>query len=565
MMGRPIMRPMEMPILEVLNFQPSGSLQDDPNTWNNTTKSQYMFGGSFLVAPIYTGVTRNLYLPAGKWIDYWTGDINLISSGQTISVTKPVGTIPLFVKAGAIIPLRPIMNFDDGNPYNPLTLEIYPEGASSYSMYEDDSITKQHRTGSYARTVFTVTGAPSSGGEITVDIGTSSGNFTGKLANRKYLLNIHTAAIPTIVKLDGVSLSQYPSQTALDAALDGWFYDAADQHGLLHVKTQNKSTSVAFQVKVTVGVEPTPGPTSTPAPTATAMVTATPTPSLPTVNDDDVRVEYSAGWTDNNAASGSINGDEHYTNGTNNYAQFRFSGTKIQWIGTKSFNRGIADVYIDDVYDATVDLYAVSPQYQQIIYEKTNLTDFPHTIKVVCKGTKNAASSSYYIIVDAFRCEVILDPTPTPGGPTATPTPTPISTPTPGGPTPTPVVVNDDHASITYNGAWTDNNTATGSINGDEHYTKVTGNYAQFTFTGVKIEWVLTKSTNRGNADVYLDGVYDATVDLYSSTLQYQQVVYTKSGLTNGSHTIKVICKGTKNSGSSDYYIIVDAFRYSTQ
>ena len=121
--------------------------------------------------------------------------------------------------------------------------------------------------------------------------------------------------------------------------------------------------------------------------------------------------------------------------------------------------------------------------------------------------------------------------------------------------------VNDDSGSITYGGSWTDFN-GTGRINGDEHHTNGTNNYAQFTFTGTEVRWVCTKYSNRGKADVYIDGAYQDTKDLYSSSVLYQQEIYTKTGLSSGSHTIKVVCNGTQNESSSDYYIDVDAFIY---
>ena len=167
---------------------------------------------------------------------------------------------------------------------------------------------------------------------------------------------------------------------------------------------------------------------------------------------------------------------------------------------------------------------------------------------MVCNGTKNASSSDYYIDVDAFKY----------GGGGATPTPTTTPTPTP---VPGMTTVNDDSGSITYSGSWTDFN-GTGRINGDEHHTNGTNNYAQFTFTGTEVRWVCTKFSNRGKADVYIDGAYQDTKDLYSSSVLYQQEIYTRTGLSSGSHTIKVVCNGTKNASSSDYYIDVDAFIY---
>jgi hypothetical protein len=95
---------------------------------------------------------------------------------------------------------------------------------------------------------------------------------------------------------------------------------------------------------------------------------------------------------------------------------------------------------------------------------------------------------------------------------------------------------------------WTDDNIAPNCVNGDEHYTTDPGALAQFTFVGTQITLIVTKHTNRGQANVYIDGVFQTMIDEYSSTTLYQQAVYVKTGLSSGSHTIKIVCKGTKNA-----------------
>lgn len=250
-----------------------------------------------------------------------------------------------------------------------------------------------------------------------------------------------------------------------------------------------------------------------------------------TVNDDNAAITWSGTWTDSNSAAGRLNGDEHYCNVTGNYAQFTFTGTTVTWLATKSSVRGNADVYIDNVFQQTVDQYSAASIYQQQLYVKGGLSSGQHTIKVVCKGTKNPSSTGYYIDVDAFVAG-------------------------------SPLMANDDSAAVTYSGTWTDNNAAAGRYNGDEHYSNVTSNYALFTFTGTAVGWIATKSTNRGNADVYIDNIFIQTVDQYASSSVSQQQLYMKAGLAAGQHTIKVVCRGTKNAASSGYYIDADAFSY---
>ncbi|KXN69522.1 glycoside hydrolase family 31 protein [Conidiobolus coronatus NRRL 28638] len=103
---------------------------EDPKTWDSeTTKYQYMFGEYFLVAPVYTSTTvRNgIYLPKGKWYDYWTPAVH--NGEQTLNnYQAPLDRIPLLIKAGAIIPMWPELNsFRQRKPNQALILDIYPD------------------------------------------------------------------------------------------------------------------------------------------------------------------------------------------------------------------------------------------------------------------------------------------------------------------------------------------------------------------------------------------------------------------------------------------------------
>jgi DUF1680 family protein len=299
------------------------------------------------------------------------------------------------------------------------------------------------------------------------------------------------------------------------------------------------------------------------------------------VNDNSGAATYSAGVSYATGLSGYYNSDAHYSKTAGDYAQFTFTGTGIRWYGKKDSDHGKADVYLDGTLDQTVDTYASSAQLQSICYEKTGLTSGSHTLKMVVRSDKNAAATDYFSDWDAFEFYVsgstpapTATPTPT-LTPTATPTPvfTPTSTPTPtptptGAPTatPTPAVikVNDDNAGITYGGGtWTDNNSVPGYYNTDAHYIDQAGRYAQFTFTGTSIKWIGGKNTDHGKAEIYIDGTLDTTLDTYASSWLKQQVLYTKAGLTGGSHTIKIVVTSTKNASSSGYTQDVDAFEYT--
>jgi len=126
----------------------------------------------------------------------------------------------------------------------------------------------------------------------------------------------------------------------------------------------------------------------------------------------------------------------------------------------------------------------------------------------------------------------------------ATPTPTPA----------TETTVDDSSSSITYSGTWNAQTGWTGRYNNTEHESDSANAYAEYTFTGTQIKLIGEKVGYGGNADVYIDGTFQQNVSFNNSSQLFQQEIYTKTGLSSGSHTIKVVVK----SG----WCYIDAFKY---
>ena len=154
---------------------------DDPATWSKRTQYQFMAGPSLLAAPVYedTIVRNDIYLPAGKWIDYWDGT-EYFGPSVLNAYAAPLEKLPLFVKAGAILPMYPEMLHDRDKPKDPVTIDVYPFGKSSFNLYEDDGVTQQYRKGAFARTLIEVE-APKSldtpEGQIIVRVGAAKGRY----------------------------------------------------------------------------------------------------------------------------------------------------------------------------------------------------------------------------------------------------------------------------------------------------------------------------------------------------------------------------------------------------
>jgi alpha-glucosidase (family GH31 glycosyl hydrolase) len=108
---------------------------------------EYMFGPAFLVAPITSQgqTTKSVYLPAGTaWYDYWTN--KRLAGGQTIQVSAPIETIPLFVKAGSIVPLGSAVE-STHDKQSIAQVRVYAGADGDFTLYNDDGQTYAYEKG----------------------------------------------------------------------------------------------------------------------------------------------------------------------------------------------------------------------------------------------------------------------------------------------------------------------------------------------------------------------------------------------------------------------------------
>ncbi|MGA3284113.1 MAG: hypothetical protein ABSD57_06615 [Verrucomicrobiota bacterium] len=119
------------------------------------------------------------------------------------------------------------------------------------------------------------------------------------------------------------------------------------------------------------------------------------------------------------------------------------------------------------------------------------------------------------------------------------------------------VPIDDNHSAITYSGNWNFSTTSQGYYLTTCHFSNQAGSTAQYTFNGTGIRWIGGKNTDHEDAEVYIDGVLQASVNTHASSWLMRQMLYEKTGLPNGRHTIRIAVKG---GGNQD----VDAFVYCT-
>jgi alpha-glucosidase (family GH31 glycosyl hydrolase) len=108
---------------------------------------EYLWGRDILVAPVTEkGATaRQLYVPHGLWYDFWTED--RVEGGREITRAVDLATMPLYVRAGSLIPLDPVKQYTGEKVDAPLSLQIYPGADGRFVLYEDDGITFNYRKG----------------------------------------------------------------------------------------------------------------------------------------------------------------------------------------------------------------------------------------------------------------------------------------------------------------------------------------------------------------------------------------------------------------------------------
>jgi alpha-D-xyloside xylohydrolase len=154
---------------------------------------EYMFGKSLLVCPVtkpmYSKETkedfstlksRELYLPNGTgWYDFWTGE--KFTGGQTIKKEAPIDIIPLFVKAGSIIPIGPKVQFAAEKKWDNLEIRIYEGANGEYTLYEDENDNYNYEKGVYSTITFSWNDA-----KKVLIINERKGAFPGMLTERKF-------------------------------------------------------------------------------------------------------------------------------------------------------------------------------------------------------------------------------------------------------------------------------------------------------------------------------------------------------------------------------------------
>jgi alpha-D-xyloside xylohydrolase len=151
----------------------------DPRAQN--IGDQFMFGPAFLVNPVTdpSAATRQVYLPGAKWYDFWTG--SAIDGGRTINSITPLDRLPLYVRAGSILPLGPEEEWSAEKPADPIELRIYGGANGDFTLYEDENDNYDYEKGVYSTIPLRWDDAAHA-----LTIGERKGEFPGMLESRTF-------------------------------------------------------------------------------------------------------------------------------------------------------------------------------------------------------------------------------------------------------------------------------------------------------------------------------------------------------------------------------------------
>ncbi len=225
---------------------------EEDAAYNN--KGEYVFGGQMIVAPVTKPVDpstqlaqESVWIPPGEWIERATGKhfIGPAEENRNFSIDQ----IPVYVRAGAIVPLQPPMQYTDQKPIDPLILKIFPladEQTSTYRLYSDASKSEAYKRGVCT---WTTLSAKQKGDALTVEIAPVEGSYPGMITRRAYQLQLPGDWPPESVTVNGARLAFTDQQRDKT----GWRYEGNTLMTVITTPQFSVHSLVRIEVRRTAG------------------------------------------------------------------------------------------------------------------------------------------------------------------------------------------------------------------------------------------------------------------------------------------------------------------------
>src|SRR5262245_48839657 len=292
----------------------------------------------------------------------------------------------------------------------------------------------------------------------------------------------------------------------------------------------------------------TPPPTDGGTPPPAAGGTPPPPPTFARVlveESDTTAVNLIGTWTKSDPKFGWSGGTAKQSNEVGAIATFKFSGTAVRWIGTRNTRSGIALVRVDGAEAKEVDLFSRPNKMRVAVMTLYGLPPGEHMLTVEVTGRQNTNAVGNAVVVDAFEAEPEI-----------------LSH------------LQETDPDVKYSGTgWlqadSKNWSGGGVFSGDDptfggaRFSSTAGDKITLTFRGTSIAWSGYRGPDAGIARVTLDDEV-SDVDTYAPVPRFQEVVFTKAGLDDASHTLTVEVTGARNAASTSPQIFLDAFDVTT-
>jgi alpha-glucosidase (family GH31 glycosyl hydrolase) len=214
-----------------------------------TSKGEYLFGDQMLVAPVVaatekvTGLaTEKVWLPEGEWIEWPTG--KHLTGPASVDRSFSIEQTPVYLKAGAIVPMQPPMRYTGEKPVDPLIVNVWPlqpGAASRYELYEDSGNSVDYQQGIYACTPIH---AAQDADTLRVEIGPAEGNYPGMPRTRAYELRLPADWPPASVTVNGAPVAQ-----AGPTGEGGWRFQGNTLTTIIPVPSGGVDQKVTIEVR----------------------------------------------------------------------------------------------------------------------------------------------------------------------------------------------------------------------------------------------------------------------------------------------------------------------------
>jgi alpha-glucosidase len=219
-----------------------------------TSKGEYLFGDQLLAAPVtapadkVTGLaSEKVWLPEGDWIEWPTGK-NLTGPIE-LERKFSIDQTPIYLRAGAIVPMQPPMRYTGEKPVDPLIVNVWPlapGSASHYEVYEDSGVSVEYQRGVFARTPIK---AAQTGDALKLEIGPVEGSYPGMAKTRAYEIRLPADWPPAAVTVNGVQVKQ-----AGPTGKGGWWFDGNTLTTVIPVPSASVASKVIIEVYRATGL-----------------------------------------------------------------------------------------------------------------------------------------------------------------------------------------------------------------------------------------------------------------------------------------------------------------------